>query len=274
MQAITCAPKAIVVGIDNGGSTRLDEYSPWVNAQYGGGQGDVYMDWLANNLKPYIDNTYRTLPDRAHTGIMGSSMGGLISFYGAMQYQNVFGKAGIMSPSFWFSNQVQPFITAQGMQADDKFYFVCGGNESISMVSDMDAVIATMQTAGFAPNTNTKRVVKADGQHAEWFWKREFAAAYCWLFSDLVVATQAEIGTDTVLLNALQNPFGDSLTLHLAALAGKSTITIHDISGKKVYSTVVENTEQLTIPTAHLPKGSYVVGLQNGAQIQTIQVIK
>ncbi|HRO72156.1 MAG TPA: alpha/beta hydrolase-fold protein, partial [Saprospiraceae bacterium] len=66
---------AIVVGIDNDGGKRLDEYSPWLNSKYGGGEGDKYIDFIAQTLKPYIDRNYRTIPDADHTGIMGSSMG-------------------------------------------------------------------------------------------------------------------------------------------------------------------------------------------------------
>ena len=51
---------AIVVGVDNGGSHRIDEYTPWKNSQYGGGEGDLYSDFLAKTLKPFIDKHYRT----------------------------------------------------------------------------------------------------------------------------------------------------------------------------------------------------------------------
>ncbi|MBK8427854.1 MAG: hypothetical protein IPL27_18645 [Lewinellaceae bacterium] len=88
----------IVVGIDNGGVDRLNEYSPWINAQYGGGQGDEYIEFLVSTLKPYIDANYRTLPGRNTTGIMGSSMGGLISMYGFSERQDIFPKAGIFPP--------------------------------------------------------------------------------------------------------------------------------------------------------------------------------
>ena len=91
--------QCIVVGIDNGGADRLNEYSPWVNAQYGGGQGDEYIEFLVSTLKPYIDANYRTLPGRNTTGIMGSSMGGLISMYGFSERQDIFAKAGMFSPA-------------------------------------------------------------------------------------------------------------------------------------------------------------------------------
>ncbi len=74
----------IVMGIDNGGTDRINEYSPWVNSQYGGGEGDEYISFLDETLKPYIDEHNRTLPDRASTGIMGSSPRAVISHYGVL----------------------------------------------------------------------------------------------------------------------------------------------------------------------------------------------
>jgi hypothetical protein len=72
----------IVVGIDNGGTERINEYTPWVNPGYGGGQGNLYLEFIVETLKPHIDQYYRTLPGRDHTAIWGSSLGGLISQYG------------------------------------------------------------------------------------------------------------------------------------------------------------------------------------------------
>ncbi|MEP6514495.1 MAG: alpha/beta hydrolase-fold protein, partial [Parafilimonas sp.] len=87
----------IIICIDNGGLTRIDEYSPWVNPFYGGGEGDEYIDFIISTLKPYIDGHFRTLPTRENTGIMGSSMGGLISWYGGLAHQDVFSKVGVFS---------------------------------------------------------------------------------------------------------------------------------------------------------------------------------
>src|SRR4051812_3687009 len=64
---------AIVVGISNAGEQRIDEYSPFVDDQHGGGRGDAYLAFVVETLKPQIDELYRTLPDRAHTGILGAS---------------------------------------------------------------------------------------------------------------------------------------------------------------------------------------------------------
>lgn len=95
--------EAIVVGVPNGGSERLNEYSPFVDPQYGGGKGNAYVQFLAETVKPLIDSSFRTLSDRGNTGILGSSMGGLISLYAFFYRADQFGFAGVMSPSLWFA---------------------------------------------------------------------------------------------------------------------------------------------------------------------------
>ena len=95
---------AIVVGIPNLGARRIEEYNPFPDPQHGG-QGQAYVAFIVETLKPLIDQQFRTLPDRLHTGIMGSSMGGLISLYAFFQHREVFGFAGVMSPSLWFAGR-------------------------------------------------------------------------------------------------------------------------------------------------------------------------
>ena len=94
---------AIVVGIDNGGSHRINEYGPWVNAQYGGGQGSLYMDFIVETLKPYIDANFRTKPQAPFTAMIGSSLGALISTYGQVRFTQTFEKVGSFSPAYWFN---------------------------------------------------------------------------------------------------------------------------------------------------------------------------
>jgi predicted alpha/beta superfamily hydrolase len=173
----------VVVAIDNGGERRLDEYSPWRNERLRkGGEGSQYVEFLVRTLKPYIDQHYRTRPDPAHTGILGSSMGGLISLYAGVKYPSVFGRVGVFSPAFWFAkDSVLAFIRRQRPAlATSRFYFVAGPAEGPSMVPQMTEVRDALLARGLPPS----RVVfkaPADGQHAEWFWRREFGAAYQWL---------------------------------------------------------------------------------------------
>jgi predicted alpha/beta superfamily hydrolase len=92
----------IVVGIHNAGDARLREYSPFTDGRHGGGEGDAYLAFLVETVKPRIDRTLRTDRRRGATAVLGSSMGGLISLYAYFKYPRVFGRAGAMSPSIWF----------------------------------------------------------------------------------------------------------------------------------------------------------------------------
>lgn len=180
----------IVVAVDNGETHRMDEYNPWKSAdgKHGGGEGDAYVDFMVKTLKPYIDAHYRTRTDRENTGIMGSSMGGLISLYAALKYPDVFGRAGIFSCACWVAG---PRILEMARHAKPtrplpRFYFVAGGLETNdgSQGRDQKMVVDSLVAAGFPVDTAIRSFVPADGRHSEWFWRREFPAAYQWLFGD------------------------------------------------------------------------------------------
>jgi predicted alpha/beta superfamily hydrolase len=172
----------IVVAIDNGGERRLDEYSPWVNERLKkGGEGSQYVEFLVRTLKPYIDQHYRTRPDAAHTAILGSSMGGLISLYAGVKYPKVFGRVGAFSPAFWFAkDSLLAFVRRRPAPTASRFYFMAGPAEGPGMVPQMAEVRDALLARGLSP-TRVAFKTPADGQHAEWFWRREFGPAYQWL---------------------------------------------------------------------------------------------
>jgi predicted alpha/beta superfamily hydrolase len=172
----------VVVAIDNGGERRLDEYSPWVNERLKkGGEGSQYVEFLVRTLKPYIDQHYRTRPDAAHTAIMGSSMGGLISLYAGVKYPAVFGRVGVFSPAFWFAkDSVLAFVRRRPAPLKSRFYFLAGPAEGPTMVPQMAEVRDALLARGLRPAQLAFKT-PADGQHAEWFWRREFGPAYQWL---------------------------------------------------------------------------------------------
>ncbi len=102
----------IVVGIDSSRGNhneRLCEYSPfdYDDFKFGHikGQGQTFLKWLINDLKPFIDENYPTLSSRDNTYIGGSSMGGLISYYGLLKHNDVFRGAACLSPSLWVDNE-------------------------------------------------------------------------------------------------------------------------------------------------------------------------
>ena len=120
--------EAIMVGISNT-KDRLDEYSPFRDGKRGGGQGDLYLDFLVETVKTLVDSSFRTLPDRKNTGILGSSMGGLISLYAFFRRPQIFGFTGAMSPSLWFAkNAIYDFIEGAPYHAG-RIYLDAGTRE-------------------------------------------------------------------------------------------------------------------------------------------------
>ncbi|QNM85016.1 alpha/beta hydrolase [Polaribacter pectinis] len=172
----------IVVGVENGGEKRIEEYTPWKHEKYGGGKGAIYVDFLANTLKPYIDANYRTKTAPENTAIVGSSLGGLISFYGGLKKPKVFGKIGALSTSFWFSNKVNDFTKENGNQKNSKIYFLVGGKEGDNMVPDTKNMANLLVGLGF-PKENIRTNIVPEGKHTESFWKAEFLETITFLFN-------------------------------------------------------------------------------------------
>lgn len=166
----------IVVGIDHGNDKRLTEYNPF-DSKYGKGEGDAYADFLAQTLKPYIDTHFRTKKDAANTAVAGSSMGGLLSFYTAYKYPEVFAKAGVLSPSFWLVPQLYTAVEAKP-SVKGSFYFVCGDKESNEMVSDMQRMQNLFLQKG---NSKLKLTVIKNGRHNEAFWRAQMPEFLRWL---------------------------------------------------------------------------------------------
>ena len=164
---------AIVVGIDHGGDKRLTEYNPYNHAKFGKGEGKQYIDFIVNDLKPFIDKKYRTQSDSSHTYIAGSSMGGLISMYAMIQYPSVFGGAGIFSPAFMIGPAIYDDVVKAKWKGLRKFYLYAGGKESYEMVPDMDKMLNIIESKG---NYKTRRSVDPLAKHNEAAWRSEFPA--------------------------------------------------------------------------------------------------
>ncbi|HEY9222009.1 MAG TPA: alpha/beta hydrolase-fold protein [Lutibacter sp.] len=171
----------IVVGIENGGEERINEYTPWKNEKYGGGKGAIYADFIVNTLKPYIDDHYRTKKQRKHTGLMGSSLGGLISYYGGLKYPKTFGKIGALSTSFWFSEKVVAFTQEKGNLKNVKLFLLVGGKEGEDMDKNTQKMEKLLLKTGFKPK-NLKTKINPEGKHNEAFWSSEFSAIVSWLY--------------------------------------------------------------------------------------------
>lgn len=96
--------EVILVAIETAES-RLDRLSPVPDRDYGGGRGEVHLQAIIDHLKPHIDRTLRTKPEARSTAVLGSSMGGLFSFFAAWTRPDVFGTAICLSSSFWWADR-------------------------------------------------------------------------------------------------------------------------------------------------------------------------
>jgi predicted alpha/beta superfamily hydrolase len=170
----------IVVGIDNGESLRMAEYSPY-DSEYAKGTGDAYVRFLVETLKPYIDTHYRTLTDAKHTTIAGSSMGGLISMYAIVKYPKVFGNAGIFSPAFWVNPNIYDYAKTAAIKGS-RYYFVCGDMESDKEAADMYKMVDILAAKGFAAKDIPTTIIKG-AKHNEQQWRSDMPGFYRWLVS-------------------------------------------------------------------------------------------
>ena len=264
----------IVVGIDNG-TQRMAEYTPWSNTQYGGGDGDKYMQFIVETLKPYIDQHYRTLPGRDNTGIMGSSLGGLISHYGSVKYQEVFSKAGLFSPSYWFSDNIWSFTHTTGKQKEMRFYQLCGSNEgsnlaeSESVVTNMKRMNDSLVSLGFGQNTIFNKVV-ANGQHNEKLWREAFGEAYLWLFDSYI--TSIDKPKSTIGIHCFPNPVEKMLSLSTDSKTDFDTIMITDMKGQLVKT--IFHPQGNNVDVHDLKAGTYAIKCTSGGKVYEGKFIK
>jgi alpha-glucosidase len=169
---------AIVVGIDNGADKRMTELNPFDHPQFGPGEGEAYVAFIVEVLKPWIDARYRTQPQREATAIFGSSMGGLISDYAMRRHPGVFGRAGVLSPAYWTAPPIWDFAAAHPLPRDARVYLYMGGREGGDMVPLAQRMAGVLQAQG------TPHVfhLLPEGEHNEPTWRGVFPQAVRWLF--------------------------------------------------------------------------------------------
>jgi predicted alpha/beta superfamily hydrolase len=176
--------EVIVVAIDHGNASRYFEYSPYSNSTQGKGLGMRYSTFIVRNLKPHIDSHYRTKPERAFTGIGGSSMGGLISIYAGFMYPETFGRLMVLSPSLWVSPKIYFDAVEFFNPLETKIFLYGGGNESTFMIPNIQKLKQTIENQGFSPEKlQIKFSIDPQGEHNEKRWGQEFPKAVEWLFN-------------------------------------------------------------------------------------------
>lgn len=169
--------EAIIVGLWNTKS-RAAEYTPFSNGWRS--SGDDYAKFVVNTVKPMIDKTFRTKMDRAHTGVMGSSLGALISTYLFFKHSGVFGFLGAMSPAYWPAGGEIYRVVQAARFAPGKIYLDNGTEEtSAKRMSDL------LVKKGYPLGRDLKHVIEEGGQHNESAWARRLPDALKFLLREL-----------------------------------------------------------------------------------------
>jgi predicted alpha/beta superfamily hydrolase len=178
--------EVIVVGIECAtGLLRIEEYGPWENDFIReridgikgtvGGQGESYVDYIVNELKPLIDEKYRTIKD--DTAMAGSSMGGLITFFAGCMYPNVFKKIACMSSAFWFNEEkLKQSIESSDLQLIEKMYIDIGTKEDTGRMSSEAYLQCNKWVQGLLIDKvmNLKFTVVEGGMHTGKAWSERF----------------------------------------------------------------------------------------------------
>ncbi|AWB67906.1 hypothetical protein C2869_16395 [Saccharobesus litoralis] len=186
----------IVVGIANG-AERWKEYNPWDSVNYMGksiqGTGNKTIQFIQQELKPYIDKNYRTRTEAENTALIGSSLGGLMALYAGIEHSDTFGKVAAFSPSFSFttfdaqtsldpakSNLISAAKQTKPNKDKNKIYFDVGEVEYGSF-DLLDTLYDSFVTAGYSP-AQLKMVKDTKGRHCELDWAQRLPVALNWLF--------------------------------------------------------------------------------------------
>ena len=177
------------------GNARLYEYMPYpTNSKYlreAPCIGDATLQWIVNDIKPSIDNRFPTIPNRQCTAIGGSSMGGLMAFYGATAYNHVFSKAACVSSSFIFCPRtVLSALDHCNIDPDTRIYLSYGGLEVRGIkdpwAEDHSSYVyrcnKSVQNKLDRTGAATMLYFQKGGRHCEEDWEKQIPVFMPWLW--------------------------------------------------------------------------------------------
>lgn len=177
----------IIVGIDNAGADRANEYLPWkikLGNSDQGGKADLYGKMLTEEIMPMVNSKYRTKPDAANTGVLGSSFGGVISCYLGVTYPQKFSKVGIVSPSVWVKDrELLRFVSAppKGVKRP-KVWIDMGTKEGGPSVKNAQDLFDAYVKLGWKPNREIVCVIDGGAEHNELAWSRRMMSILTYFF--------------------------------------------------------------------------------------------
>lgn len=158
---------------------RREEYSTLYVA-------DSYTRFIIEELKPMIDHAYRTLPDREHTAVAGSSMGGGISFHMIWTRPDVFSKAACLSSAFTYEQDPILIQRVRECRAwpDIRLYLYCGAGDELerTLSRDLRLMQEVLSEKGWAKSPDIKIDIAPEGKHNEATWAKHTGTWLQFLF--------------------------------------------------------------------------------------------
>ncbi|EMR04226.1 alpha/beta hydrolase-fold protein [Cesiribacter andamanensis] len=272
------SPGVIVVAIASDSQHRGNEYVPWEKSDGTGGEGERYIRFIAETLKPYIDEQYRTRPEREYTGMMGASLGGLISLYAAVRFPEVFGRIGLISPAFWFSPEIIEYVQENPHAYQTRVYMVISeeeGENPVNYVNYLYDRLLEMEES----YTPVKRTITPTGGHNETYYRSQFPEAFRWLFPEKPEPAPEPTGIEDLDPESLgirlyPNPSQNWVRLQLPDGWQQNTrLQLLDARGRLHGAEQLLNPQQ-PLSLAHLPAGLYYLLLRQGDQRVLLPLIK
>ncbi|MNO13570.1 Endo-1,4-beta-xylanase/feruloyl esterase precursor [compost metagenome] len=161
----------IVVGVANGGSNRALEYVPFEDPLIPSDEefAEAFTKYFIDEIIPYVDDKYRTIPDRDNRMIMGSSFGGIQAFWMGYHHPEVFSAIGALSPSTWVANQrVLEEMDKKTEHPNVRIWLDMGGSEDM----EIDALVDVLTEQGYKYGEELFYLMDKNGQHNELSWAK------------------------------------------------------------------------------------------------------
>lgn len=174
----------IIVGVYNTGAQRVDEYTPTRDARrQAGGRANLYGRFLLEEVKPFIDKRYRTLPGAETTALGGSSLGGLVTLHLGLKYPQVFSKLLVMSPSVWWDKSViLREVAALRAKPATRIWLDMGTREGHVALAQVRLLRAALMAQGWRLNADLHYLEARGARHTESAWAKRVAPALKFLF--------------------------------------------------------------------------------------------
>jgi len=161
----------IIVGIYNAGKARVREYTPTKVPRLGGGRADRFAKFLVEEVLPFVQGEYRTLSGPAHTGLGGSSLGGLVSLYLGLKLPHIFGRLAALSPSVWWNQRViTRFVESSPFSLRPRIWLDIGTREGPRVIEDVEQFRDVLLKKGWRQGGDLyyERVEGAEHNEAAW----------------------------------------------------------------------------------------------------------